>query len=43
MAQQELVIKVAGGQWYATQGDKHLTAAQTAKLIAGGVPYRFEN
>ena len=38
----ELVIKIVDGQWYATQDDKHLTAQETATLIAKGATYRFE-
>jgi len=38
----ELVIKIVNGQWYATLGGKHLTAQETAKLIADGILYRFE-
>ena len=37
-----LIIKVANGQWYAAQGNKHLTAQQTATAIANGVPYIFD-
>ena len=42
MADKELLIKVVNGQWYATTDGKHLTAQETAALIAKGTPYRFE-
>ena len=39
----EMVVKVANnGQWYAIKDGKHLTAQQTATLIAKGNPYHFE-
>ena len=38
----EMVIKVANGQWHAIKNGKHLTAQQTATLIARGIPYRIE-
>ncbi len=39
----ELIVKIVNGQWYATRNGKHLTARQTATLIAKGEPYRIEN
>jgi len=39
----EMVVKVANnGQWYAIKNGKHLTAQQTATLIARGIPYHIE-
>ena len=39
----EMVVKVANnGQWYAIKNGKHLTAQETATLIARGIPYHFE-
>lgn len=40
--EREMVVKIVNGQWYATKNGKHLTAQQTATLIAGGTPYRIE-
>lgn len=37
-----LIIKVTNGQWYAVKDGKHLTAQETAALIAKGTSYRFE-
>ena len=37
-----LIVKVANGQWYAVRDGKHLTAQETATLIAKGTPYLFE-
>ena len=39
----KLVIKIVDGQWYAVQNGRHLTANQTATLIANGASYQFEN
>ncbi len=39
----EMVVKIANGQWYATLDGKHLTAQETATLIAKGIPYSFIN
>ena len=39
----ELIIKIVNGQWYATKNGKHLTAQQTASLIAKGEPYEIES
>ncbi len=38
----QLIVTITNGQWYATQNGKHLTAQQTAALIAKGTPYKFE-
>jgi len=37
----KMIIKIVKGQWYATLDGKHLTAQQTAKLIAKGTPYKI--
>ena len=42
MADKEMIVKVTNGQWYATKDGKHLTAQQTAALIAKGTPYHIE-
>lgn len=39
----KLIIKIVNGQWYATKDGKHLTAQQTASLIAKGEHYRIES
>ena len=33
-----LIIKMVNGQWYATRNGKHLTAQETTRLIAKGIP-----
>ncbi len=38
----EIIIRVIDGQWYALQDGRHLTAPETAELIAKGIPYHFE-
>ncbi len=35
----ELIVKIVKGQWYATRNGKHLTAQETTRLIAKGIPY----
>ncbi len=38
-----LTIKIVNGQWYAlADGERWLTAQETAALVAKGVPYHLE-